>query len=63
MEVLRDDGHLLTDPEGLFDATEAQKVSEHASAKEHPPLSLYPFGFSASSLVDAIEAEAVWTSV
>jgi Holliday junction resolvase-like predicted endonuclease len=48
--ALRDDGHLLTDPEGLFDATEAQKVSEHASAKEHPPLSLYPFGFSAVSV-------------
>jgi Holliday junction resolvase-like predicted endonuclease len=61
--ALRDDRALLTDPSGLFSGGEAQRVSEHSPAEDPLSLSLYPSGFSAGRLVEAIEAQAVWASI
>jgi Holliday junction resolvase-like predicted endonuclease len=53
--ALRDDRHLLHDPDGMF--TQTALVS-HAE-----PQSLYPEGFSASRLVEVVETRAVWQGI
>lgn len=61
--ALRDDGGLLTDPEGLFHGHERRQAAEHRPTENLPSLSLYPSGFSAVGLLEAIEAEAVWATL
>ena len=53
--ALRDDRHLLHDPEGIF--------SQAQSATRTSPESLYPEGFSACHLVEAVETQAVWAGI
>lgn len=53
--ALRDDRHLLHDPEGLFAQT---TPSEHAKRQ-----SLYPQGFSAERLIEVVETQAVWQGI
>lgn len=53
--ALRDDRHLLHDPEGIF--------SQAQSATRTSPESLYPEGFSACRLVEAVETQAVWAGI
>ncbi len=50
--ALRDDRHLLHDPEGMFAQT--------APAAPAEPQSLYPQGFSAGRLMEVVETQAVW---
>ncbi|MDP2678575.1 MAG: hypothetical protein Q8O85_07630 [Rhodoferax sp.] len=53
--ALRDDRHLLHDPERLF----AQNVpADHAE-----PQTLYPQGFSAFRLIEVVETQAVWQDI
>jgi Holliday junction resolvase-like predicted endonuclease len=52
---LRDDSHLLHDPDGLFTPT--------ASVARVEPKSLYPQGFSAALLIEVVESQAVWRGV
>jgi len=53
--ALRDDRHLLHDPDGMF--TQTARVA-------HPePQSLYPEGFSASRLVEVVGTQAVWAGI
>ena len=61
--ALRDDGVLLTDPDGLFGRSEAQKNSGHMLGNGLHSISLYPTGFSACRFVDTVEAEAIWASI
>jgi Holliday junction resolvase-like predicted endonuclease len=53
--ALRDDGHLLHDPEGMFAQT--------APAAPAEPQSLYPQGFSAGRLVEVVETQTVWKKI
>lgn len=53
--ALRDDRHLLHDPDGMF----AQTVP--ASSAE--PQSLYPEGFCAGRLIEVVETQAVWEDI
>jgi hypothetical protein len=53
--ALRDDRHLLHDPDGMFTQT--------ATAAHAVPQSLYPQGFSAGRLVEVVETQAVWESI
>ncbi len=53
--ALRDDRHLLHDPGGMF--------SQAQSAARTPPESLYPEGFSAGRLIEAVETQAVWAAI
>lgn len=57
--ALRDDRHLLNDPEGLLSGTfdEDQPVEEdvHRYAE-----TLYPEGFRVERFIEVIESEAVW---
>jgi len=58
--ALRDDRHLLNDPDGLFQADKVNgngAVSEPGRAAQE---SLYPNGFSAERFVEVIESSAVW---
>jgi Holliday junction resolvase-like predicted endonuclease len=61
--ALRDDRRLLADPERLFRGGNAQEFSEHPSPGDFCSHSLYPSGFTAGNLVDAVESEAVWASL
>ena len=57
--ALRDDCHLLNDPEGLL----AGNYREHQSREADTSRSawtLYPDGFSAERFIEVIETEAVW---
>ena len=57
--ALRDDRHLLNDPEGLIDGTWME--AGHGEVAEFDKLpTLYPDGFSSSRFVEVIESEAVW---
>jgi hypothetical protein len=56
---LRDDRHLLNDPEGLFNGTWVQKERGEMAAFCKSS-TLYPDGFSAARFVEVIEKEAVW---
>lgn len=53
--ALRDDRHLLHDPDGIF--------ARAKSVTRTPPESLYPKGFSACSLIQAVETQAVWADI
>lgn len=53
--ALRDDGHLLHDPDGMFGKN---ALPGHAKAQ-----SLFPNGFSAQRLIDVIETEMVWKGI
>ena len=60
MIALRDDRHLLNDPDGLFQADKANgngAVSERDSVVQE---ALYPKEFSAERFVEVIESGAVW---
>ena len=57
--ALRDDRHLLNDPEGLLDGTWME--AGHADIAEFgKPPTMYPDGFSSSRFVEVIESEIVW---
>ena len=53
--ALRDDRHLLHDPDGMFAQTARVAHSE--------PRSLYPLGFSAERLIEVVETQAVWVGI
>ena len=57
--ALRDDRHLLNDPEGLLNGTWMEAGHGDAGEVDKPP-TLYPDGFSLSRFVEVIESEAVW---
>ena len=60
LTALRDDRHLLNDPDGLFQADKANgngAVSERDSVAQEI---LYPNEFSAERFVEVIESGAVW---
>jgi Holliday junction resolvase-like predicted endonuclease len=57
--ALRDDRHLLNDPEGLLDGNYGADPSLEADASR-AAWSLYPDGFSAERFIEVIETEAVW---
>jgi Holliday junction resolvase-like predicted endonuclease len=60
--ALRDDRHLLTDPEGLlsgtYDADQSVEDDAHPSA-----WTLYPEGFRVERFIEVIETEAVWEEI
>ena len=53
--ALRDDRHLLHDPDGMF--------TQIAPATRAEPQSLYPQGFSAGRLIEVVETQAVWEGI
>jgi len=53
--ALRDDRHLLHDPDGMFAQT--------APAARAEPQSLYAQGFSAGRLIEVVETQAVWQDI
>ncbi len=53
--ALRDDRHLLHDPEGM--------LTPNAPADPAAPQSLYPQGFSAGRLMEVVQAQAVWQGI
>lgn len=53
--ALRDDRHLLNDPEGLLAGNYREDQSREADT-----WTLYPDGFSAERFIDVVETEAVW---
>ena len=53
--ALRDDRHLLHDPSGMLVQT--------ASAARAGPPTLYPQGFNAGCLIEAVETQAVWEGI
>jgi Holliday junction resolvase-like predicted endonuclease len=53
--ALRDDRHLLHDPDGMFAQTTTADRAEHSS--------LYPQGFSVERLIEVMETQAVWQGV
>jgi hypothetical protein len=57
--ALRDDRHLLNDPEGLLDGNYGADPSLEADASRGA-WTLYPDGFSAERFIEVIESEAVW---
>lgn len=57
--ALRDDRHLLNDPEGLLSGSYGVDEAREADASESG-WSLYPDGFSAERFAEVIETEAVW---
>ena len=56
--ALRDDRHLLNDPDGLLAGRWPQTEPSVASSPKKS--TLYPAGFSAARFVEAINAQAVW---
>jgi Holliday junction resolvase-like predicted endonuclease len=56
--ALRDDCHLLNDPEGLFAGN--YEADRSVEADTRSAWTLYPDGFSAERFIDVIETEAVW---
>lgn len=55
MIALRDDRHLLHDPDGMF----TQRVGGFNAVEN----TLFPLGFNAASLIDVIESQAVWIGI
>jgi len=53
--ALRDDRHLLHDPDGMFAQT--------APAVRAGPQSLYPHGFSVGRFIEVVETQAVWDGI
>jgi len=60
--ALRDDHHLLNDPEGLL-AGKYQAGRAIMDDKVSSAMTLYPDGFSAERFVEVIETEAVWEEI
>ena len=56
--ALRDDSHLLNDPERFLMGATVQEYSEEIDPDKLP--TLYPDRFSFSSFVQVIESEAIW---
>jgi len=57
--ALRDDRHLLNDPEGLLSGT--YDADQSVEGDTHPSAStLYPEGFRVERFIEVIETEAVW---
>ena len=50
--ALRDDRHLLHDPDGMFAPT--------VPAARAEPQSLYPQGFNAGRFIEVVETQAAW---
>jgi hypothetical protein len=60
--ALRDDRHLLNDPEGLLSGTYGADQSVEDNA--HPSAwALYPEGFRVERFIEVIETEAVWEEI
>jgi len=57
--ALRDDRHLLNDPESLLAGSDEVNRSDEADASRSA-WTLYPDGFSAKRLIEVIETEAIW---
>jgi len=57
--ALRDDRHLLNDPEGLFSGNCGEARPRDADTGRSA-WTLYPDGFSAERFIEVIETEAVW---
>ncbi|HYQ72029.1 MAG TPA: hypothetical protein VET88_08900, partial [Gammaproteobacteria bacterium] len=57
--ALRDDRHLLNDPDGLINGTWKEADRHNIEKPDNPP-TLYPNGFSAPRFIEVIESEAVW---
>ena len=57
--ALRDDRHLLNDPEGLLAGNYREDQSGEADTSRSA-WTLYPDGFSAERFIEVIETEAVW---
>lgn len=57
--ALRDDRHLLNDPEGIFSGR-YQEDELTIAGDAHAEASLYPKGFTVDDFMDAVEKEAVW---
>ena len=55
--ALRDDPHLLGDPEGLWSG---QLPAARQAADQQGQASLYPVGLSAERFVEVLEDELVW---
>lgn len=53
--ALRDDRHLLHDPDGMF--------TQALPAARTEPLSLYLEGFTAGRLIEVVETQAVWDEI
>ena len=59
MIALRDDHHLLNDPEGLLAGNYQEDQSREADTSPSA-WTLYPDGFSAERFIKVIETGAVW---
>ncbi len=59
--ALRDDRHLLDDPEGLLSVRSSKCAGQQPRAEQDRE-SLYPGGFTAARFVEVIEQELVWAS-
>lgn len=57
--ALRDDRHLLNDPDGLLSGRDLGPASEEISDIRQEA-TLYPDGFTASRFIEVIERESVW---
>lgn len=57
--ALRDDRHLLNDPDGIFSGRYAEMDFRRPDNTQHQT-TLYPTGFSAQRFVDVIEKQLVW---
>jgi hypothetical protein len=53
--ALRDDRHLLHDPDGIF--------TQAVPTDRAKPQSLYPQGFSAGRLIEVVETQAMWDGI
>jgi hypothetical protein len=60
--ALRDDGHLLNDPEGQLSGTFGADKSVEDNSRPFE-WTLYPDGFSVERLIEVIETEAVWNEI
>ncbi len=59
--ALRNDCHLLSDPDGILKAIQDGVNLDEADHVVDEAASLYPQSFSAARFVDVIESEAVWS--
>jgi Holliday junction resolvase-like predicted endonuclease len=60
--ALRDDRHLLDDPDGFVSGRFTVDGDTEEHGREHPG-TLYPDGFNAERFVEDIETEAVWATM
>ena len=57
--ALRDDSHLLNDPNGLF-TDKPINIDASLLVEKQNPSTLYPNGFSGGCFIDVIERQVVW---